>query len=422
MRLSERSQAWIVGKLLNGETPPRDPSELDGEWADYAAWVADGPQDETVEERWEAFLKEQATRGDDAFARYRLIRRELEAGMPAPVDDMIGHLPSLEWLWERWIPRGLISLLVAQPGTGKSYLALDLARRIAAGSTFPDGSPVGKPGATLYVDAENTPQVLTKRLVGWTRAERRRLYVLLPEGDRMMIDLNDPADRETLADRMLRVGPELVIIDSYGAVTVKGENAKEDVQGILAFLSRAALDQGCGMLIVHHLRKRSSAQIALPSRPLTIDTIRGSSHIPAMARNVIGMQWMGSGLDLDRNGPRRLHVIKSNLERYPPALGVYFEPHAEDPSVAALRYGEPPSFEQGRTKTEQCAAWLEELLEAEGAVAPAEAVALAEEQGYSERTVYRARKRLGKAVEDTRGWRDPSNAWQLAEEEEETDE
>jgi hypothetical protein len=229
-----------------------------------------------------------------------------------------------------------------------------------------------------------------------------------------MLDLSGLDDRERLLDMAYRVGADLVVIDSYGASTLKGENAKEDVQANLAFLSRMALDYECAVLILHHLRKRSSLHVSLPRIPMTIDSIRGSSHIPAMARNVLGMQWVERGMGADRNGPRRLEVIKSNLERYPPALGVWFEPHPEDGSVARLRFGEAPEPERVETTTEQCAAWLLELLQTQGPLPASEVVALGTVAGYSERTIYRARRQLGDEVTNTRGWRDPGNTWAVA--------
>jgi hypothetical protein len=57
--------------------------------------------------------------------------------------------------------------------------------------------------------------------------------------------------------------------------------------------------------------------LSLPPIPMTVDTIRGSSHIPAIACNVLGLQWVHGNLDLDRNGPRTLRVIKSNLDPRP---------------------------------------------------------------------------------------------------------
>ena len=48
-------------------------------------------------------------------------------------EDLRDKLPAITWLWPGWIPVGLLSLLGAAPGAGKSLVALDLARRIIHG-------------------------------------------------------------------------------------------------------------------------------------------------------------------------------------------------------------------------------------------------------------------------------------------------
>jgi hypothetical protein len=83
------------------------------------------------------------------------------------------------------VPRGLITLLAGESGTGKSYLALELAHRLAVRSEFPDGTAIEGPGVTLYVDAENTPQVMKRWLIDWRPEEQRRLFLLRPEEERM---------------------------------------------------------------------------------------------------------------------------------------------------------------------------------------------------------------------------------------------
>ena len=43
-----------------------------------------------------------------------------------------------EWLWPRRIPIGKVTLLVGDPGLGKSLVALDIAARVSTGAPWPD--------------------------------------------------------------------------------------------------------------------------------------------------------------------------------------------------------------------------------------------------------------------------------------------
>ena len=91
-----------------------------------------------------------------------------------------------------------------------------------------------------------------------------------------------------------------------------------------------------------------------------------------------------TGEQPDRNGPRRLDVIKTNLCRYPDPLGLTLEPG--DPRAPTLRYGEPPQPHREATQEEECQAWLLQLLEEAGEpLRPKDVIAMAEEEGFPER-------------------------------------
>lgn len=51
-----------------------------------------------------------------------------------------GHRPAgeVEWLWTDRIPLGKVSLLIGNPGLGKSLLTIDMAARVTQGLQFPE--------------------------------------------------------------------------------------------------------------------------------------------------------------------------------------------------------------------------------------------------------------------------------------------
>jgi hypothetical protein len=56
--------------------------------------------------------------------------------------------------------------------------------------------------------------------------------------------------------------------------------------------------------------------------------------------------------------------------------------------------------------------WLTETL-SDTPISPKQVIALADDQGFSESTVYRARRKLGDRVVDTHGQTNPKNRWRL---------
>ena len=70
------------------------------------------------------------------------------------------------------MPKGMLTMLGAYQGTGKSYRTMDLARIVLHGSTWPDRQPTQHDAAgarVVYVDAEGIPQVNSARATAMAR-------------------------------------------------------------------------------------------------------------------------------------------------------------------------------------------------------------------------------------------------------------
>jgi hypothetical protein len=311
----------------------------------------------------------------------------------------------------------MLSLLGAAPGAGKSLVALDLAWRLTEGGAFPDGAPVpGPERPVLYVDAESVPQIQNQRARAWGM-DRSRLFLMMPDDAYEPIDFGSRAHQDLLVDMCYHLEPHLVVIDSLGAIHLKGENNVEDVRAVLGYLCAVAQEFDLSLLLIHHLRKRGRERFQPSVDSVAADEFRGSSHIVAMARSVLALSHVQVGAEPDRNGPRRLEIVKTNLCRYPPALGVHFEAGAEGAPV--LRYGEPPRPYRPPTRTDDCAAWLLGHLEEAGEpVQPKDVIEAAREQGYSASTVHRARNQLGpRILMAGSSPQDPKNRWSLTSDE-----
>lgn len=352
-----------------------------------------------------------AVADDDEHARHLYYQIEQAAAplhLPS-LEEIAANLPPVEWLWPGWIPRGLLSLIGAYQGTGKSWFVLDLARIVIAGDKWPDGAPLPGPAPVIYIDAEGIPQVLNQRAVE-LGIDRQRLYLMFAEAGEVF-DLSKPAWRDKLIDAVMTIRPALVIIDSLSSVTSNGQNSVEDTNDLFAFLVGLARHANCGMMLIHHLRKPPSGQLHLPG--MSIHDFRGSGHITAMPRVVIGLSVVQTGKQFSLNGARRLEVVKTNLGPYPDPLGAEMSTGADE-SVSFV-YGAVPS-ERTETKANSVEDWLIYYLFERGATKPAEIVADAAEQGYSRAIVYRARKALGARIKNTTGYQNPKNCWELADE------
>jgi hypothetical protein len=60
----------------------------------------------------------------------------------------------VEWLWNRRIPKGELTIFDGGPDLGKSVVTVDISARVSAGHAFPDGAP-SEAGNVLIVNVED---------------------------------------------------------------------------------------------------------------------------------------------------------------------------------------------------------------------------------------------------------------------------
>lgn len=367
--------------------------------------------------RCESDLKLAMTGYRNGMQLYERILRVITSDVERPfrsLAEIASELQPVTWLWKPWLPLGMLTLLAAQQGTGKSMLALDLARRIIVDEPWPDGTSQTRPNANvIYVDGERIPSVHNDRAMAW-HMPCERLYMLLADEEDGLLALESEKYQERLTQMVYRLEPALVIVDSLGAVLSRGENGVEDVRALLGYLAGLAQAYGCAILILHHLRK-TNGQMALFDS-IDMNEVRGSGHITAMSRVAWGLKTVQTGQKPDPNGPRKLAVIKSNLSRHPEPLGVQLEPIPGNEENARVVYAEdaPESYKEP-TAGDEAETWLLGYLEDAGRpVKPADVVKAGAEEGYNRMMIYRAREALSDQILNTGGRKNPKNRWALA--------
>ncbi len=72
---------------------------------------------------------------------------------------------AVAWLWPGRIPRGKLTLLIGDPGQGKSYLTMDLAAR---GAAVGPGPTAGSPPSGVWCCSRRRTAWPTRSAPGWT--------------------------------------------------------------------------------------------------------------------------------------------------------------------------------------------------------------------------------------------------------------
>lgn len=295
-------------------------------------------------------------------------------------EDLIRVLPSIQWLWNPWIPKGMVTLLVGDPKVGKSRTALALAAAVIRGNPWPDGTLShfeSQKGYVLWVDTEATQALLAQWIQDWDLPGER---ITLPSTPELLdnVRLDQPKGWDAVEAEIATSKPELVIVDSLKGAHGGDENAAE-TGDLVKRLGGLARDYSTAIVVVHHLRKRS----ATDSRELTQDRVRGSTAICQFARSILAVDRPDPG-DPDTG---RLQVIESNLAIKPPPVGFQIS----DEGITWLP--EAPQIPKVETQLDKAKDMLLAYLH-KAPMRTTELEEKAQDQGISWDTMKRAKKAL----------------------------
>lgn len=174
----------------------------------------------------------------------------------------------LRWLWPGRIPLGKLTLLIGDPGLGKSLVTIDIAARITRGTAFPDGAPCEQ-GDVIILSAEDDSADTIRPRLDAAGADVRHVHYL--EAVRVTLNCGAVAEKgfslETDVDVLediLRRNPHvrLIVIDPISAYLGGTEsNTNSEVRGLLSPLAALAAKYGVAIVAITHLRKSSGAVV-----------------------------------------------------------------------------------------------------------------------------------------------------------------
>lgn len=346
----------------------------------------------------------------------RRLREKLLAQQP-PVGVSVLSMAEVEsqeiaWLWERWIPGRMLTLLGGYGGDGKSTVMASLIGRWTTGGALPDGSAV-EPINVLMLSAEDDVAYALRPRLDLHGADPGRVFVVRGtvrgDGRTRWLDLKTDVEvmREVIETRAIG----LVVIDPLSSYLPRADrNSEGDIRDAMQPLLGLMEATGVGIVGVMHIGKAGSGRRAS-------QRLLGSTAFTALARSVVMLADLPDERQPEDIGVagrlKVLQVVKSNYS-IPPAPMLFRRPldapvlwlgrSEVDIEACFGAGGRPP----GPVATERDAAeaLLRELL-AGGPVAAQEVSRRATAAGYSASTMRRAKQRLRVVSER----REATGAW-----------
>jgi hypothetical protein len=160
------------------------------------------------------------------------------------------------WLVDQLWSEEAVGIIGGEPKCCKSFLALDLAVAVAAGTPCLRRFAVARPGRVLLYPAEDALHVVRRRLEGICAAAGTALAELdvqVITAPSLRLDLN--ADRASLEETVATLTPRFLILDPFVRLHRIDENVSGDVAPLLAFLRELQRRHAVAIAVVHHARK-----------------------------------------------------------------------------------------------------------------------------------------------------------------------
>lgn len=285
---------------------------------------------------------------------------------PVSVTDVLTRpAPAPRFVWDGYTPRGVVTLLGAHGGTGKSTIALMLAVSAALGLPL-FGVDIEQCNV-VFASLEDGADVVRHRLAGicsaWGIDARRladKLHIVdgCANPELFSAESRGPGEpteaRAELAHLAQSVGAGLVIVDNASDAFGGDEIQRRQVRAFMRSLAEIARANDAAVLLLAHVDKNTS-------RARRAEGGEGYSGSTAWHNSARSRLFMSR----EEDGALLLEHQKSNFGKLREPLSLVWPPEGL-PHVAHALVGELAERLQGRADDERAAELLRLIAEFEG--------------------------------------------------------
>jgi AAA domain len=302
----------------------------------------------------------------------------------ATMADAAKLVQGIKHLVRGWVPFGMVTGIVAEPGRGKSAFALyGLARPVVTGARWFTGA-MGPAcaGRALWLDTESTMAITIDRITRW-KLPMERLILPWKDDPLKAVNLADAEHIARVESLIRKYRTKLVVIDSLRGGHDGDENNSR-VGRILQTLAAIAERTHAAIVVVHHTKKLTVDE------EITANSSRGSNAILALFRSLLGVDCPDH-----KSKWCRLRILKENLGLAPRPVGFLV-------TDKGLEFGAAPERPRQETETtvDRVQSWLRGQMQPGKWYRSKVLEEAAKPFGYSESAIYRARKALGIVMPD----------------------
>ena len=170
----------------------------------------------------------------------KLVLKKLSTYQPREVD----------WIWEPYIPRSMITIFEGDPNIGKSYLAMHVAAIMTTGGKLPTNQHLDTE-YVYFLSAEDIPEITVRPRIEAMGGDAKKIY--FPDRPFTFTDECLDALDQHLSER--NVG--LIIVDTLFSFLPDGVDTSKPsaIRERLHKLGKLAQKHECAIIIVRHWTK-----------------------------------------------------------------------------------------------------------------------------------------------------------------------
>jgi hypothetical protein len=163
--------------------------------------------------------------------------------------------PPLDWMIEGlWVDNAK-GFIAGHPGTGKTWIALDMMLSVATGGLCMGKYKPAYKAPCLIIEEEASRRNLQRRIHDMARARQ-----LKPSDVSTMFHITQqfssiPRDAEQITDIILKNGIRFVVFDSLREVHSAKENSSDEMAVVLRAFKQISVVGRCSVLLIHHMSK-----------------------------------------------------------------------------------------------------------------------------------------------------------------------
>ncbi len=192
-------------------------------------------------------------KGESAISKHESIIDSNSTSLFSRIGDL--EIKSPEWIIDGLFEKDSTSILFGDPGTGKSFIALDIGASVASGTDF-HTQGTSLQGPVIYVCGEGR-NTIARRCRAWSIKNECNLnnqpFFILNTPIQLLDDKSLIPLKQSLINIADQEGdPILIIIDTWNRLSGGDENSNSDAAKAIAALDKLRAPYGCSVLIVHH--------------------------------------------------------------------------------------------------------------------------------------------------------------------------